>query len=560
MSAQSSETRIPKASASSAFRTSAVAERSARSMGLAVLRMCLTAILALPACGSKDEGSSKPGDAQSAGQGGTHSSADSDHTSAKAGRSATDIPSSSARTTTTAGAAAGGNAGSAGAGGGAGVASSTIATAGTSNGGRNTIGDPIFSQESVIEYRLTVADSDIKYLDEHGDEEKYVPATASVTSSTFARIDLGKIGVRYKGDVTLHSCWDSGTRSHEGACQRLSYKLKFDEYVTDTRLFGLKRLNLHVSYADPTRLREMLAQWLFSAFGITTARAAPAAVYVNDSLVGLFIAVEEVDGRFTARHFPDGGDGNLYKEAWPISSKPDSYFADALSTNNGTSADISDIKAFAAAVAGLNASNFDQALSSWLDIDYMLRYMAVDRAIKNWDGITAFYNPDGPHNFFFYHDDGTRKLFHLIPWDFNGASATPGTFIDSDPYMDPGYGVNTVPNVNVAPTSCQGISIWGIAGDPGMGPPGCDPLLRYLMQTQWSRWVTIGQELLAGPMARDQMQARIDALRALIEPTVARDSLLQAGAWSGAVEALPKTIENNRTAFQALMTQGYRIE
>ena len=43
-------------------------------------------------------------------------------------------------------------------------------------------------------------------------------------------------------------------------------------------------------------------------------RAVHARVYINGEYHGLFAAVEQVDGRFTANRFPDSGDGNLYKQ------------------------------------------------------------------------------------------------------------------------------------------------------------------------------------------------------------------------------------------------------
>ncbi len=180
---------------------------------------------------------------------------------------------------------------------------------------------------------------------------------------------------------------------------KLSYKIKFDEYVADARFDGLKRINLHAASGDATRLHEYLGYATYRDFGIDAPRTVPARVFINGELQGVFIAVEEVDGRYTRAHYPDGPNGNLYKEIWPNPGTADRDFIDALETNEDAG-DISGIQEFAAAIAGSNTATFVERMEPWVDLEHVLRYMAVDRAIKNWDGITAFYLPNSPHNFF----------------------------------------------------------------------------------------------------------------------------------------------------------------
>src|SRR5690606_25470584 len=144
-----------------------------------------------------------------------------------------------------------------------------------------------------------------------------------------------------------------------------------------------------------------------------------AKVYVNDVLEGLFIAVEAVDGRYTKAHFPaGGGDGNLYKEIWPSPLLDPSALLDSLRTNE-EAGDVSAFEQFADAVALSTSATFTEAMSPWVDLEQLLRYVAVDRAIKNWDGIMAFYSPSRPHNFYWYHDAQGSGRFTLIPWDMD---------------------------------------------------------------------------------------------------------------------------------------------
>jgi spore coat protein H len=179
-------------------------------------------------------------------------------------------------------------------------------------------GAQLFGDAQVLEVHLTLSALDQMLLEQNGNDEVYVPAQARIRGAGIGEVVYSQIGMRHKGAYSLHHCWnDAGVRSYTGSCAKLSYKLKFDEY-TDDRLDGVKRLNLHASSSDATRLRELVAYSTFRDFGVAAPRTAIARVYVNGVFEGLFIAVEAVDGRFTKAHFSEGGgDGNLYKEIWP---------------------------------------------------------------------------------------------------------------------------------------------------------------------------------------------------------------------------------------------------
>ena len=64
-------------------------------------------------------------------------------------------------------------------------------------------------------------------------------------------------------------------------------------------------------------LREGVGYGLFRDAGVVAPRTAFAWLTVNGKPQGLFVVVEEIDDRFVAANFPDGGEGNLYKEVWP---------------------------------------------------------------------------------------------------------------------------------------------------------------------------------------------------------------------------------------------------
>ncbi len=435
----------------------------------------------------------------------------------------------------------------------AGTGGAGLGGAGGADGRDPLPGDLTFTEDQVLEIHLTVAEPDLNQLEEHGNEEVYLPAAVEISGAGFEDVSIEEIGLRHKGAYSLHHCWDEngGVRSYEDECARLSYKLKFDKYDDNARFDGLKRLNLHASMGDASKLREFLAYETFAAFGVDGPRAVPARVIINGEVQGLFIAVEDVDGRYTKAHYPDGADGNLYKEVWPRTESPDSQFVEALETNE-EAADVSAFRAFAEAIEGSTPETFVERMESWIDLEHVLRYIAVDRAIKNWDGIMAFYSPYRPHNFYIYHDDGPDPRFHLIPWDLDN------TFWQFDPYMYPEQWITApaVPDWNSTPTDCLPRPVWEADGSTRITPPRCDPFLDLLAQTSWSRFVEIGADLLKGPLSTDVLNARLAKRRAQIAPIVEEDILLDASAWESGVAELQNLLVKMRTDFQSLLDAG----
>jgi spore coat protein H len=417
-------------------------------------------------------------------------------------------------------------------------------------------GDRTFSGNEVLEVRLSIDAEAWFELEEHGNREEYLPATARLERSGTA-VDLGPIGVRHKGAYSLHHCWDQfgGVRSHEAECAKLSLKLKFDRYDPELRFDGLKRLNLHASSGDGSMLRELIAYQTFRDFGVDAPRTLPARVFINDEPVGAFIAVEDIDGRYTAAHFPEGPNGNLYKEVWPNVRVADQDFASALETNEERS-DVADVRAFAEAVARSTNETLAAELEPFAAVEPLLRYIAVDRALENWDGIMAFYSPTSPHNFFWYHDDGPEGRFHLIPWDLD---ATLWLF---DPLMDPRDWVTVppIPNFNEQPLDCEPRVIWEPEGPERVTPPRCDRLLDALAESAWPRLVEIGRELVVGPMAPARLSELIDGWQPLLEPLVAEDPTLELEAWRQHVAEFRAIAAAASRKFEAFLSEGLIVE
>jgi spore coat protein H len=389
----------------------------------------------------------------------------------------------------------------------------------------------VFDQEVIRVYDITIAPSDLALVDANPAAEMYVPATIAVDGQT-----IGPIGFRYKGSVgaflspcTAATSVGAPTGAKTGKC---SIKVAFDHVDPEGRYLGLKKLNFHAMNQDRSMLRDRLAYGLFRETGIPAPRAMHARVNINGKHEGLFIAVEQIDGRFTRSRFTDGGDGNLFKEVWPMHDLPETY-RPALETNEDANPPLDGIAALAAA-----AKEGSDAVERWVDRAYVARFLAADRVMANDDGSAHWWcleigqgnNPGGigNHNYYWYEDELTGR-FWLVPWDMDSSlGATP--FVRIQPEWR-----------TTAPCTCS--------GNPPQRPTSCDPLFSV-----WAQWNTDYEkavdEFLAGPFEASRIEQKLTRFRDQIQPHVAAAAGINGAptevAWQEALLFLRLTIDTLR--------------
>jgi spore coat protein H len=317
-------------------------------------------------------------------------------------------------------------------------------------------------------------------------------------------------------------------------------KVKFNKYIDTARLCGMKRLNLHSMSYDDSKLREMLAYELFRASGLYTCRTVFVKVLVNGVSRGIFAGVEEIDGRFTKSRWHETGDGNLYKEVWPIYENENNYRS-ALKTNDNPedSADVSRMVDFYRAVDASAPETFTTTISPFLDLDYWLRFIVVDRAIHNGDGVMTWYINGSwlsNHNYYFYQEEAPDGKFWLIPWDMNA------TFTKTDPIFDD----YDMPEWNETPESCEPMTVWGASEAV---PPNCDRLTNLTAAVCWNRFVKLGDRFLDGLFNPERMMERIDAWVKVIEPEMNDDPFVAPEDWTNSVEWIRNTMTSLHKGF-----------
>ncbi|MBN1610278.1 MAG: CotH kinase family protein [Polyangiaceae bacterium] len=386
----------------------------------------------------------------------------------------------------------------------------------------------LFDYPHVPTFDLYLPPADWEHLKATATEEQYTQAQLCFEGRL-----VGTVGLRFKGYYgSLYNCFDDQGNM---TCPRLSMKIRFDEYEGEQRLYGLKRLNFHAYYYDDSRMKERLAYDLFRSMGIVAPRAAWAVLRVNGESQGLYGMVEQVDGRFTADRWPDTPDGNLYKEVWPTIERADGI-VEGLKTNEDV-ADVSAFVAFSDAFRSADEADLRSVLRQYVDLDYLARYMAVDDALPNYDGISYFWT-DGvytnSHNFYFY--EQAPDNFVLIPWDLESTF-----WIDSD---------HAAPHWTVIPDDCSTTyPYWeGLAL-----APACDRVFQALI-ADLEPWRAACRALLDGPFTEQAMVDAIDRHAAFIEEEVRADHTPTTySSFDSAVDGLRSVVPELRARLEALM-------
>jgi hypothetical protein len=428
------------------------------------------------------------------------------------------------------------------------------------------IGDYVFNDDTIRSYHLSMTNADFDTLmdisynvqwayPEPLSIKKYLPAHLSFEGHNYGTVSLSN-----KGNYGIFRCisQESGNRSSSADCLKMSYKVDIDRNNKNNRLWGLKKLNLHSMSDDPTKMRDHLSYKLYNDFGIPASRTAFAKLYINNRYLGLFCAVEEIDGRFLSRRFGDNGDGNLYKEIWPSNEITKTECLTALQTNNDANdnPDVSQMMNLSAAIRTADSTTFKNLLSNFIDFEYFTKYIIVDRATGNWDGPLTKYSwwgaPYKNHNYYWFTDTKSGK-FIMIPWDMEKALAWPERFYWLKNAPDSANG-NTVPNWNVIVNSCQTYTASHDGDALQIQSIECDPFLKLLRKETMPLFKKEGKIFLDSLFTVERLQGQIDMWSSAIDAAVLADTTLVYDEWKTACKKLrDQEIKLFRDNFQLMV-------
>lgn len=377
----------------------------------------------------------------------------------------------------------------------------------------------VFAPDKLLVFELDLKPGDLKRMQDHAADELTVPASLKVGAA-----DVGAVGLRYKGSTgTLTQVL--AERRTESYMPKLSLKIVFDHKVDERRFCGMRRLNFHSMIYDESLMRDRLCYQAFREAGIAAPRCSHAMIVINGKNVGLYAMVEQIDEAFVVDRFADRAGGVLYKEVWPLHRGAKKYEEEARANPNNRTHEA--MIRLANNLREAEEAQLPGALAKAADLDDLLRYMIVDQALKNWDGVRGWTSakeqgPNWNHNYYWYVDPSERLT--LIPWDLDSTLRHPARRDELPPWYDLG-------------------ELTGRGTSTGNGwfawPAGEDRLIRAISIHARGRYAKVARELLDGPLALEHMLQSIDTWRDQVRPYVAHDPFLGSlWAWDAGLESL----------------------
>lgn len=328
-------------------------------------------------------------------------------------------------------------------------------------------------------------------------------------------LEWTNIGMRYKGNSSLHSAYKQGIL-------KMAIRFNFDKFEDDhpelknQRFYGFKKMTFSNGFKDDSLIRDKLAADIFREGGVPAARSAFYQLYMDygqgSKYMGLYTMIEDPSDEMLETQFDDDS-GTLYKPegfgaTWQAFD-PDSFDK----ATNEDDLDWSEIEKVFDALHGdpSNPEQWRENLEAVFHVEGFLRWLAINQVIYNWDTYGVM-----DHNYYVYADPSDDGRLRWFPWDLNEAMLQ---------HNGPGSGPNGVPgSISLNSVTAQ----W--------------PMIRFLMDDPIYR-AQYKEEVIAclnGTFTQAAVHAKIDAYHALISPYVVGPE---------AIEQAPYTFLNNSNAF-----------
>jgi spore coat protein CotH len=371
----------------------------------------------------------------------------------------------------------------------------------------------------VLTYALSIEPALLGGLMANPLQTQWVPAQLAVGDRP-----LGPVGVRWADSPSrLKACFRNGKQ----ICAKVSLAVKLMSADPAHAFFGLGQLNFHAMATDASLLRERMAAELFRRMDVEAARVAHGFVTINGEARGLFAVVENLDDRFLEDRWPDEGSGNLYRDLWPTSASESEYTAALLTNQQAPNHQV--LTAFATQL-GAKTADLEGLMSSYLDVQQVMRYLAVDRVINDYDGVTAFYcgvpgQACANHNFLWYQHP-IEGRFVWIPADASSGFQLRTPF-------------DELADWTIKPANCEPQEISDAVGL--VMPPGCDPIFVGLAKAPAAYRAALDELLVVWD--EGALPERLASWAAEIEPAVAHDEFGPGlVAWRAEVATLQNTL------------------
>ena len=246
-----------------------------------------------------------------------------------------------------------------------------------------------------------------KELSEFHGTDVDVPAKVMLDGKEYSNV-----GIRFRG-------MSSYMMVSEG--RKRSLNLSIDLADSKQRIYGVKNLNLLNSHEDDSMMSTIVYSMIARQY-IPAPKANFVKVVINGEFWGVYVNVEQFDKEFVKENF-----GSKKGTRWKVRGNPGAdgglrYVGDDLQAyrqrfqikSSDDDKAWKDLVHLCKVIDQTPADKLEDALTPILDVDGVLRFLALDVALVNNDGYWVRSS-----DYSIYQDE--KKVFHLIPHDMNEA-------------------------------------------------------------------------------------------------------------------------------------------
>jgi hypothetical protein len=233
-----------------------------------------------------------------------------------------------------------------------------------------------------------------------------VPATVAVDGVTYP-----DVGVHFRG-MSSFMMVPAGSKR--------SLNLSFDEFDEDQRLLGYRTMNLLNAASDPTFTRAMLYGEIARSYG-PAPKTNYVRVVINGESWGIYVNAQQFNSDFERDWFQTGRGERWTVPGSPIGQGGLRYLGDDVDayrpiydirTGRNDEDAWGDFIELTRVLSETPLAGLEAALEPILDVDGVLRFLAVEVALVNTDGYWVRAS-----DYDIYQDPDGR--FHVIPHDMN---------------------------------------------------------------------------------------------------------------------------------------------
>ncbi len=308
--------------------------------------------------------------------------------------------------------------------------------------------DKVFNKEIIQDVYIDIPEINLYYLFENAIDKPQV----YINSIKIGNNKMNCSSIKTKGHTTLSSLW---INQHH----KFSFTINFKKYIKEQNLYGLNKISFNNMYFDPSMLKEYISYYLFNEIGLETVDYSYVNLYINKEYYGIYFMIEPIDkalikrtlkesGNFLFKPELDGADLvyrdeldeyidsngeynfdnivyndrgefeyprnsnlilNTYRGIWEDDPESFKKIYGELSTFFKTLKKLN----YLSNLDNKNTKYYEEQLESIIDVDKLIRYMAVNNFLVNTDG---YVNTPARNYSLYMNKEG---FLTIIPWDYN---------------------------------------------------------------------------------------------------------------------------------------------